>query len=157
MDKNHGIAPGIGQYRSFWPEGGQKSRYCPRNRAISKFLARGWTKITVLPPESGNIEVFDQEVDKNRGIAPRSGQYRKNVHSCSFQLTAQHRRFLFFFHVDREAAANELKGSSHTGDKCCGIPNWDRKWMSTLDLSNNSSVPVEQGSGFKITSVVKYQ
>ncbi|MDI9470381.1 MAG: hypothetical protein QM296_09270 [Bacillota bacterium] len=53
--------------------GGQKSRYCPWNQAISKFLTRGWTKIAALPLESGNIEDFDQGVDNNRGIAPESG------------------------------------------------------------------------------------
>ncbi|MDI9471179.1 MAG: hypothetical protein QM296_13405, partial [Bacillota bacterium] len=75
------------------PGSGQKSRYCPANRAISKFLAREWTKITVLPREPGNIEVFDQGVDKNHGIAPRTGQYRLIWPPPLFQTDGLHRRF----------------------------------------------------------------
>ena len=41
-------------------------------------MTREWTKITILPPESGNIEVVDQGVDKNRGIAPQAGWEQKN-------------------------------------------------------------------------------
>ncbi|MDI9469640.1 MAG: hypothetical protein QM296_05460 [Bacillota bacterium] len=67
---------------------------------------------------SGNIEKFAQTVYKKVDIAPRIGQYRKNVHTYSLQLAEQHRRFLFFFHVDHKAAANESIGSSRAGDKC---------------------------------------
>ncbi|MDI9468743.1 MAG: hypothetical protein QM296_00875 [Bacillota bacterium] len=75
VDENVDTALRIVQ-SGIWPEGGQKSRYCPWNRAISKFLTREWTKITVLRLESGNSEDFDQRVDKNHGIAPGIGQYR---------------------------------------------------------------------------------